>query len=258
MNVYLLNAIIIFAYFTAFFVIGQILKNNSIVDIGWGFGFVLVAILNAIIFGLKTPGQSIVLIMVAVWGLRLTYHILKRNWKKTEDFRYVNMRKKWGNKQMLNAFFKVYMIQGLFMFLISLSISIVFANNISNIYFLIGGIFVWLFGFLFEAVGDYQLKNFIKNKKQKGDVIKTGLWKYTRHPNYFGESVIWWGIALIAFGSSYSFLSLVSPIVITFLLVKVSGVPMLEEKMMKNPKFVEYAKVTNKFIPWFPKKKKGE
>ena len=258
MNLYFINLLIIFIYFVIFFIVGQILKNNSIVDVGWGFGFVVIAVFNAFFYGLNSLPQILVLILVSVWGLRLTYHILKRNWRKPEDFRYVNMRKNWGNKQALNSFFKVYMIQGLFMYLISLSIVIIFANNSINNLFALIGLIIWLIGFMFDTIGNYHLKHFIKNNKEKGQIIKTGLWKYTRHPNYFGESLVWWGISFIAFSVNNLLLSFVSPLVITFLLVKVSGIPLLEKKMMKNSNFVEYAKITSKFIPWFPKKNKGE
>jgi steroid 5-alpha reductase family enzyme len=247
--------LLILCYFILFFIVGTLIKNNSIVDIGWGIGFVIVAWYSLLRDPQILLGQLILTILITIWGLRLFYYITIRNFGKKEDFRYAGMRKAWGKWVIPRAFFQVYLLQGVFLYLISLSIILVSRESSeTNLPILIVGIMVWLFGFYFEAVGDYQLKVFISKPENKGKIMMTGLWSYTRHPNYFGEATMWWGIFLLALSSGASLLSILSPIIITLLLVFVSGVPMLEKSMKKKPGFDEYARRTNIFIPWFPKK----
>jgi steroid 5-alpha reductase family enzyme len=264
-DLFLWSAVIIFVYFTIIFVIAQIKKNNSIVDMGWGTGFVLVAIstfvLNYMQTGIFSIPGLILTILVTIWGLRLFFYISVRNWNKPEDYRYVDMRKKWGTKFVaLKAFFGVFMLQGVFMFTISTSIILINAYPLEPLsllnYILVAfGTLVWIFGFFFESVGDAQLRAFVKNPANKGKIMKYGIWKYTRHPIYFGEAVMWWGIFLISVFATerVGIIGLISPVVITYLLMYVSGVPLLEKKHKINPEFQEYAKVTNIFFPWFPK-----
>lgn len=247
--------LLIFIYFFAFFVVGTIIKNNSIVDIGWGIGFVVVA---TYCWWTRQPVPvpvTVMTILVAIWGLRLFYHIFRRNWGKPEDFRYANWRKEWGSQVIPRAFLQVYMTQAIFMYVVALGI--VFAGKDPSLWnpsMTILGMLVWFVGFFFEAVGDWQLEEFKKDPNNKGKLMTSGLWKYTRHPNYFGESVLWWGIYLLSRASGAPFWVIISPAVITYLLVFVSGVPMLERSMMKRPGFKEYAEKTSIFFPWFPKK----
>src|SRR6056297_4359013 len=165
MNTLIIGAVTIFIYFLLFFIAGQILKNNSIVDIGWGFGFVIVSFV--MIINNFSVERLLITAMVSLWCLRLFYHILKRNIGKDEDFRYQNMRKKWGKKQVINAFFKVYMVQGLFMFLISMTI-LTYGDSIKNAALVVIGLIIFSIGFFFESVGDKQLKEFKSNPENKG------------------------------------------------------------------------------------------
>ena len=249
---YLYSILVLFIYFNIWFLIGQIKKNNAVVDIAWGIGFVVVAWFT-FIFSDKMLINYIITLLVSLWGLRLGYYLFKRNWNKSEDYRYVNMRKTWIKYPLLQAYLKVYMLQMILMFVISLPI--IFINNVNSSLNIITylGVLVWIKGYFFEVVGDYQLKKFVSDKSNKGKIMKSGLWKYTRHPNYFGEATMWWGIYLISFsvGGLYT---LISPLLITYLLLFVSGVPLLEEKYKDNQEFIEYAKVTSVFVPWFPKK----
>lgn len=255
MNIYLVTLFVLWLYFTIVFLIAQVKKSNSIVDIAWGLGFVIVALTS---FLLKTNGsiQSLIItIFVFLWGFRLSYHLFKRNWNKPEDYRYVEMREQWKNKNPLFQYYvKIYMVQMILLFIIAQPIIIVHAVPSQSFgilqYF---GIVVWLIGYFFEVIGDFQLKEFIMNPNNKGKLIRTGLWKYTRHPNYFGEATMWWGIYLISLGSGM-FWAIISPITITYLLVFVSGVPLLEKKMESNPDFADYKAKTSKFIPWISKK----
>ena len=253
------TGILIFIYFTAFFVLGTLIKNNSIVDIGWGIGFVITAWYLIVTDGSKNIAQLTMTILVTIWGFRLFYHIMKRNWGKKEDFRYAAWRKSWGKWLVPRAFLQVYMLQGFFMFVIALPLILIHNDQMivdsdSDIIKIIPGFFIWLIGFYFEAVGDYQLKIFVNNKENKGRIMSDGLWKYTRHPNYFGEALMWWGIFVIGFMSGISIISMISPMTITLLLVFVSGVPLLEKTMKTRPGYMEYAEKTSIFVPWFPKK----
>ena len=254
-NIFLPSIILIFLFFTAFFLIAQIIKNNSIVDIGWGLGFMVVTLYTFFFSGPFTLRNILVTLLVIIWGARLAYHILKRNRGKPEDFRYANWRKEWGKWVVIRGFFQIFMLQGLLMFIIVSSVIFINYSEQPGLHFLVvAGTAIWIIGFIFESVGDAQLARFIKNPKNKGEVMRFGLWKYTRHPNYFGEATMWWGIYLIALSIPNGFWSIISPLTITILLLFVSGVPMLEKKFADNPKFQEYAAVTPKFFPWFPKK----
>ena len=254
-SIILETMLVIFIYFLCFFIVGTLIKNNSIVDIGWGLGFVIVAwftTLRTVNFYLP---NIIVTVLITIWGLRLFYHIIKRNLGKKEDFRYANWRKEWGKLVIPRAFLQVYMLQGVFMFIVALPIILLNNEPFSKLT-LIGvvGIIIWIIGFYFESVGDYQLKIFKANPENKGKIMDQGLWSYTRHPNYFGEATMWWGLGIISFFSGSSILVFLSPITITYLLLFVSGVPMLEKSFANRPGYKEYAQKTPVFFPWFPKK----
>lgn len=250
-----LSIVLIFVYFILFFFIAWIKKNNSIVDIGWGPGFVIVALFSLFYSGSFNFRTILVTTLVAIWGLRLFYHIIKRNRGKPEDFRYANWRKEWGKWLNLRAFFQIFILQGLFMVVISAPILIVnvFSEDGFKPYDFIG-LSIWIVGILFESIGDAQLAAFKKNSKNKGHIIKTGLWKFTRHPNYFGEATIWWGLFIISLSVKYGYIAIISPLTITLLLLFVSGIPLLEEKYKDNKEFKEYARITSKFFP-LPRKK---
>ncbi len=255
LTIFLPSITVVFLFFTAFFIIAQIIKNNSIVDIGWGLGFVVLSLYTFIFSEMITLRSILVTILVLIWGSRLSYHILKRNWGKPEDFRYAKWRKEWGKWLVIRGFFQVFMLQGLLMLIIASPVIFINDSLQTGLQFLdFLGTAVWLIGFLFESVGDYQLAKFIQNPENKGEIMRYGLWKYTRHPNYFGEATMWWGIFIIALALPNGFWFIISPLTITLLLLYVSGVPMLEKKFADNPKFQQYARVTPKFFPWWPKK----
>lgn len=248
---------ILFAYYMGLFIIGQIVKDNGIVDIAWGFGFVILA-WSSYLLGTQTSNALLITIMVTIWGVRLTYHIGKRNIGKPEDFRYQNFRKQWGTKwPLIKAFLHVYMLQMVMMILIASSYVYTNVNSTVSLNILsVIGLGIWLFGYSFEAIGDHQLKTFLSNPENKGQLMTVGLYKFTRHPNYFGEATLWWGVYVAGVSTTNGFLTIVSPIVITILVRFVSGVPMLEKKYMQREDFREYAKHTNVFFPWFQRKVK--
>lgn len=238
-------------------------KRVDIVDVLWGIGFLFVAISTLARFNiLPSIRQVVVLALVAVWGLRLASHIYRRNKNKPEDYRYAAWRASWGKWFNLRAFFQIFLLQGLLMVLVASPI--VFVNRFDGALLdvfhvdalLVLGVALWLFGFYFESRGDSQLKAFIGNPENKGKILTTGLWSYTRHPNYFGEVTQWWGIFVIALGLPMGWLALLGPITITLLILKVSGIPMLEKKYEGNPEFEAYKQRTSAFFPLPPRASK--
>lgn len=251
----LLEALMVIGfYFFLFFIFGTALKNNSIVDFGWGIGFVLLSFYTMIRLSNFGLVSLITTTLVTLWGVRLFYHIFKRNVGKPEDFRYANWRREWGKWVIPRAFLQVYMLQGLFMFTIGFPIVLIHERTGVGLNLMtVLGVVIWVIGYFFEVVGDAQLAAFKKEPKNKGRLITSGLWRYTRHPNYFGEATMWWGIWLIGLSVGVAWWSIISPVAITYLLRFVSGVPMLEKAMAKRPGFEAYAAKTNAFIPWFTK-----
>jgi steroid 5-alpha reductase family enzyme len=247
------SALLIFIYASIWFFVSIIIKRNDIADIAWGLGYILLAVYYWMTTEIST--RAIILyILIFIWGIRLAIHIFKRNKGKSEDFRYLNWRKQWGNFFFIRSYFQVYLLQGFLLLLIVCPLTIVSAYSQSepNVLDYLG-ILIWLIGFYFEAIGDEQLFQFTKNPANKGKIIQHGLWKYSRHPNYFGEVTMWWGIFLVAFNSYNGIYALISPVSITLLILFVSGLPMLEKKYESNPDYQAYKKSTSKFFPWPPK-----
>ncbi len=249
-------AALVAIYMTVWFVLALVRKDNSIADIAWGLGFVLVA---AVTF-LRRASLFLPLLvtsLVAAWGARLALHILLRNRKRGEDPRYAEWRRKWGRSFLWRSYFQVFLLQGLFLLVISSPVILVntdraYPNAGRGLW--LAGLILWCVGFVFEAVGDAQLARFKRDPGNRGKIMDKGLWRYSRHPNYFGESLMWWGIFLVALEVPYGWTTVVSPVLITFLLVRVSGIPMLEKKYAGNAEFQAYARRTSAFVPRFPKK----
>jgi len=248
--------ITVFLFFTLVFIVAQIKNNNSIVDMGWGIGFILIALHGLITASSITLAGYVISGMVIVWGLRLFLYISIRNWGKPEDYRYVAMKDKWGNNHpRVQAFFKVFMLQGLFMMIVAVPIHAAFLITVEvNLVWILIAIVLFLIGFYFETIGDIQLRKFIKNPANKGKIMQSGLWKYTRHPNYFGETIMWWAIFFVICTAPWGIVAIIGPAFITLLLLFVSGIPLLEKKYKQRPEFIDYAKRTSIFFPWFPKK----
>jgi steroid 5-alpha reductase family enzyme len=236
------------------FLLAVLIRNNSIVDITWGLGFIMIAAV-AYLFSSGNYIAQLVLIYTIIWGVRLAVHIMIRNWGHGEDFRYAKWRKEWGKTWVLRSFFQVFMFQWILMQLVAIPVvlGIVGVMRIAP-WMMYGGMALWITGFFFEAVGDYQLTQFKKKKSNKGKLMTTGLWSWTRHPNYFGEATLWWGIALLAYGVTRNIYAFVGPLVIDFLLLFVSGIPMLEKKYRGRADWRAYAKKTSAFFPLPPKK----
>ena len=256
MNYYLILALVLFVYMSLWFFISLLKKRNDLADIAWGIGFILIA-WSSFFFSENFSARSLLVnILVSIWGLRLAWHINSRNKGKTEDYRYLTWRKEWGKWFYIRSYFQVYLLQGALLYLIILPVLFINKNVGLNLNFIDGlGVLVWLIGFFFEAVGDAQLKKFIRNPINKGHLMQNGLWRFTRHPNYFGEVTQWWGLWLIAINVPNGWLSIIGPLTLTILILKISGIPLLEKKMAENSEFAEYKKRTSIFIPLHSKKK---
>lgn len=247
----LTGGITIFVYMVVLYLIAQSLKNNSIVDTAWGLGFVFTTLV--LIFSSPEISVSVFILsfMVLSWGLRLSFYIYRRNLGRPEDFRYANWRKEWGKKEPWIAFYKVFMFQGMVMWIVALPVMIAFAESTAKPGWpAITGLAIFVFGLVFEGVADGQMRKFKSYPGNKGKIITSGLWKISRHPNYFGEAVLWWGIGIYACTVSGIWYGLISPIAMSLLLRFVSGVPMLEEKYRNREDFREYASRTPVFIPF--------
>lgn len=257
MTLFLQATLIIWVLVTLLWLLSVAIKNVSIVDVFWGFGFVIV---NAFyVFNLEEiyPRNWLLLALVSIWGLRLTIYLAIRNIGKGEDYRYQQFRKDYGeNRYWWFSYFQVFLLQGALILIVSLPYLGVHLSKTSGELFWLDylAILVWFIGFSFEAGGDYQLYQFKKDPKNKGKVLNSGFWKYTRHPNYFGDSTVWWAYALFSIAAG-GYWQIIGAIIMTLLIIKVSGVAMLERTLKHTkPKYHDYIQKTNAFIPWFPKK----
>ena len=240
----------------AMFVVNMRANDNSLIDVAYGPAFILASAGAWFAGGMPDHFRILLMLgMVCLWGVRLALHIGLRHRGRGEDFRYRNFREAWGEDFVWRSFLQINMLQGAVILVVATPILLVIA--------LPGGEPVWtdalgvaLFalGFFFEAVGDWQLVRFKKDSANKGRIMTLGLWRYTRHPNYFGEAVLWWGVFFVGLASPLGLLGLISPLVIGFLLLKVSGVPMLEARYGGNPEFEAYKEATSAFIPRPPRR----
>jgi len=255
-EIYGITLLVILGCMTILWLISLQLKNSSIVDIFWGTGFVIA---NWVYFALTPDGfplrKWLIGVLVTIWGLRLSFHILRRNWGKPEDFRYQVWRNEAGTRWWWLSFFRVFLLQGILMWIISVPLLTAqrSAKPAHLILFDFLGVIVWGIGFFFEAVGDLQLAHFKADPANKGKVMDRGVWRFTRHPNYFGDSAQWWGFYLIA-AFANGWWTIFSPILMTLFLLRVSGVSLLEKTLEKRPGYQEYIHKTSAFIPWFPRK----
>lgn len=245
------------AILTGLWLVSLVIKDASIIDIFWGFGFVIIAWFYAFQNDLDSMGirEKLLLAMITIWGLRLTIYLAMRNLGKGEDYRYAQWRKDNGEKWWWLSFIRVFTLQGFLLWIISATYLPSFRITAEMGILEYVGVLLWIIGLFFEAVGDYQLTQFKKNPNNKGKVLDTGVWRYTRHPNYFGDAMIWWGFFLFALAHPQGWMFVFCPIVMTFFLLKISGVAMLEVKLKKSkPQYAEYIRTTSSFIPMPPKK----
>lgn len=248
-------AIIVFAYMTVLFILAMIREDNSVADVAWGPGFIVVTWATLFINGSYGVSQFITASLVTVWGLRLAIRIYRRNRGKGEDPRYQKWRDDWGRHFVLRSYLQVFILQGLVLLLNVTPVMIIMSYTGETLDWLVVlGLAVWCAGFLFESVGDYQLDSFLKSPENRGTVIDRGLWRYSRHPNYFGEAAMWWGIFIIALSVPWGWVGIIGPVAITGTILFVSGIPMTEKMMEDTPGWEEYKRKTSALVPWFPKR----
>ena len=256
-ELYFTGLLLVVIAMTLLWFVSVLIKNASIVDPFWGLGFVIAGIF----YYYKTDGleirKLIVLTLLIIWGLRLSIYLAWRNLGKGEDFRYQKFRKDYGPKRYWwISYFQVFLLQGVLLWLISAPLlgAQFYANENTLNFFDYAGILAWIIGFAFEAGGDFQLARFKSNPDNKGKVLNTGFWKYTRHPNYFGDAAVWWAFGLFSVAAG-SYLPLLGSLLMTLLIVKVSGVSLLEQTLINTkPQYKDYVEKTPAFFPWFPKK----
>ena len=283
------TAVVIFGLLTLLWAISVAVKDASLIDIFWGFGFLVVAAVCLYLSEIRTPYIKLLGLLPIIWGVRLSLYLAKRNLGHGEDVRYVAMRRRAEKKGMsemawrIRSLFTIYFGQGLLIMIVSAPIWVAMATVIKyapiscavppcphrsdmltaqmdvGILSILGAI-LWLIGFLFEAIGDAQLSNFMNKMKsydgpyEDKPVLDTGLWKYTRHPNYFGNACMWWGIWLVACQAPWGWATIFAPLMMTFLLTRISGRDLLERQLKKRPAYQDYMKRTSGFIPKMPKK----
>jgi steroid 5-alpha reductase family enzyme len=239
------------------FLLSIYFKRNDIADIFWGLGISFLAVAAGFWTNFLFPITYFVVFFTCIWGLRLSLHILLRIQKtEGEDIRYKTMSEKW-KFFYLRSYFQVFVLQGSLMIPMSASVIALSLSPPSedlNYVAIWLGVLIWFFGFTVEALSDYQLDKFLE-KKKKGEIMDKGLWKYSRHPNYFGEVVLWWGIWIMTFGTPYFWYAIITPLTISVLILGISGIPMQEKRKKNDLVYQDYASRTSIFVPWFPKKK---
>ena len=278
-------AVVVFGLLTLLWAISVAVKDASLIDIFWGFGFLVVGAVCLHLAEIRTPYIKLLGLLPIIWGIRLSLYLAKRNLGHGEDVRYVAMRKRAAKKGMsemswrIRSLFTIYFGQGLLIMIVSAPIWVAMAigkldfisgsgqvgtEEVHSLSIQIGllstlGALLWLIGFLFEAIGDWQLSRFLKKNKgydgpkENKPVLDTGLWKYTRHPNYFGNACMWWGIWLVACQAPGGWATIFAPIMMTLLLTKVSGRDLLERDMGRRKSYQDYIAKTSGFFPMPPK-----
>jgi len=249
------SALAILVLMVITWVVSIALRNVSIVNIVWGVGFVMVAWVSSLTGDGDHDRSNLLTAMIAVWGMRLTVFLWRRNYGTGEDHRYRSMRKQQGDGFAARSLVTVFLFQGLLMWVVSLPVQLAMVSENESVGTLtVIGVCVWGVGFFFESVGDSQLASFKANPENEGLLLTSGLWKYTRHPNYFGDACVWWGIFIVAAETTDARYGVIGPILMTFLLLKVFGVPHLERSLSSHkPGHSDYAKRTSPFIPRPPR-----
>ncbi len=247
-EIYFVGLALVLGLMTLLWLYSLQIKNSSIVDIFWGTGFVIVGWVYVALTDGFAPRNILLALLVTIWGLRLSLHIFRRNHGQPEDFRYKAWREEHGKRWWWWSWIQVFALQGIILWIVSAPLLIAMKLGPATWTFFDGlGLVVWLIGFAFEAGGDWQLAQFKANPANKGKLLTTGFWALTRHPNYFGDATVWWGFFLFALPAGAW--TIFAPGLMTFLLMRVSGVAMLEKAMKIKPGYEDYMKNTPAFFP---------
>jgi steroid 5-alpha reductase family enzyme len=249
-TLFVYSAVAILGVMLVLWLISLRVEDASIADTAWGPLFVLVAVIG-VVFGGGWGGRKLLVIaLVGLWGLRLGWHVFNRNRGEGEDPRYAKWREQHGQRWWWLSLFQVFLLQGAILWIVSLPIQ--FATGLTGaehytVWDAVGEL-VWAVGFLMETISDAQLRAF-KNDPERSGVLDTGLWRFSRHPNYFGDALLWWGIWLIALSVPWGWVTFPAPILMTLLLRYVSGVPLAERMMEGRPGWDAYVRRTPIFVP---------
>lgn len=247
---YLLVAPLTLLHSVLWFAAALALGRSDVADTAWGLGFLLAAAASFLANGAACDRGLLVTALTTLWAARLSLHIHARNRGKGEDYRYAAWRRAWGRWFPVRSFFQVFVLQWALMLAVALPVIVVNVHRGGGATALDAlGVCVWLFGFAFEAASDRQLAAFARDPENRGKILRTGLWRWSRHPNYFGEVVQWWGLAVIALSVPGGWVGLFGAGAITFLILKVSGIPMLEERAARKAGWAAYAAKTPRFWP---------
>lgn len=245
------NAALLLVYMSLAFGVARTRRRLDTVDTAWGLGFVLVTWLTYV----RQPSSRSLLLalLVTVWGLRLANHIWQRARKRGDDPRYAELTQKWQGNLWRRAYLSIFLLQGALIWVVSLPIVTATGHQLNGLGWLsAAGALVWLLGFTIEATADRQLSTFLF-QKDRPKVLQTGLWHYSRHPNYFGELAQWWGIGVIACQASYGWLGLAGPLTLSWLIIFVSGIPPIEKRRQKDPEYQAYQRRTSALVPLPPR-----
>lgn len=260
-ELFLINAGLIFVLMTAVWLASLPMRNVAIIDVAWGLGFVIVGWSSWLLASgssgehpFQAPSRWLLPGLTTLWGLRLSLYLAWRNLGQPEDKRYAAMRQKRGDSFWWHSLFIVFGLQGIVMWVVSLPVQVGIQSASAGwgpLHVL--GIAVWTVGFIFESVGDWQLARFKRDPLNAGRVMDRGLWRYTRHPNYFGDFCVWWGLWMISVAHGQGLWTLISPTLMSLLLLRVSGVTLLESTLVReNPEYQDYVRRTSPFFPWPP------
>jgi steroid 5-alpha reductase family enzyme len=239
----------VLVFVNIFFLIAILRKNFAVIDIGWGLGFILISLI-AYMYHPNSFRNAFLLMLVTIWGLRLAIYIFGRSRGKPEDHRYAKFRQEWQPHPNLHAWLKVFIFQGLLMVIVTLPVTVSMAQEAQAMSWLnYLGLKIWFIGFILEVYSDHYLNRWKSKPENKGKICTTGPWRLCRFPNYFGEVIIWYGVYLIAFDLNSAW-TIIGPITINLLILKVTGIPLLEKYYEDRADYQEYAKRVPRFIPF--------
>ncbi|MHB0959772.1 MAG: DUF1295 domain-containing protein [Pirellulaceae bacterium] len=253
-TILVVNLALIAGLMALLWVVSLRIKNVSIVDVFWGLGFVLVSWMTFLLTDVSSMRQAVMVATATLWGMRLAAYLAWRNVGKPEDYRYEAMRNRYGDRFVWVSAVLVFGLQGVLMWIVSWPLQLGQQSAIPLNWLDAVGVVIWSIGWLFETVGDWQLARFKRQPEHAGRVMDQGLWRYTRHPNYFGDFLVWWGFYMMAVASGAPWWVIVSPLVMSVLLVRVSGVALLERNLAtRRPMYADYVRRTSAFFPWPPR-----
>ena len=249
------NATALLGYMLSLWMLSLFLRDSSIADVGWGIGFLIVTWTTFRIADDADAARLILPILVTIWGLRLSIYLLvRRRGGGCEDSRYTTLRSRYRAWFPLTSLGIVFLFQGGLIWVVALPIQVAAGRPAGPTGFTWAGVALWLVGFLLESVGDAQLLRFKKDPANDRRIMDRGLWRYTRHPNYFGDFLVWWGVYLVALGLGATWWTIVGPLAMSMLLIEVSGVRLLEKRMGERAQYRRYAAGTSRFLPLPPRR----